>query len=306
MAVITNRAASALARLRNRAKLGGISYQHCLQLFMQEEFLRRLSLSPYKRHLVLKGGLFIYSLTRFQSRPTIDVDFLMKGLPNGEAQVKAMVEGIIATDSGNDFVTFSMGKIKPIALEKQYPGLGIQLIGHILNVRVPFGIDLGVGDVITPAACERDVYAMLPDYTPPRLLTYSLESSIAEKLDAMLRRLELNSRMKDFYDVYYLSRHFPFDGNTLAKALQDTMDNRHTPCDDALFSRLASLETHEGMLRKWENFMHTLHHDTLPFGEVMHDISRLLAPVVHAVAHGEEFPRQWQPDKGWSDTQRDS
>lgn len=269
---------------------------------MQEEFLRRLSLSPYKRHLVLKGGLFIYSLTRFQSRPTIDVDFLMKGLPNGEAQVKAMVEGIIATDSGNDFVTFSMGKIKPIALEKQYPGLGIQLIGHILNVRVPFGIDLGVGDVITPAACERDVYAMLPDYTPPRLLTYSLESSIAEKLDAMLRRLELNSRMKDFYDVYYLSRHFPFDGNTLAKALQDTMDNRHTPCDDALFSRLASLETHEGMLRKWENFMHTLHHDTLPFGEVMHDISRLLAPVVHAVAHGEEFPRQWQPDKGWSDT----
>lgn len=302
MAVITNRAASALARLRNRAKLGDISYQHCLQLFMQEEFLRRLSLSPYKRHLVLKGGLFIYSLTRFQSRPTIDVDFLMKGLPNGEAQVKAMVEGIIATDSGNDFVTFSMGKIKPIALEKQYPGLGIQLIGHILNVRVPFGIDLGVGDVITPAACERDVYAMLPDYTPPRLLTYSLESSIAEKLDAMLRRLELNSRMKDFYDVYYLSRHFPFDGNTLAKALQDTMDNRHTPCDDALFSRLASLETHEGMLRKWENFMHTLHHDTLPFGEVMHDISRLLAPVVHAVAHGEEFPRQWQPDKGWSDT----
>ena len=301
MAVITTRAASALARLRNRAKQGGISYQHCLQLFVQEEFLRRLSLSPYKKHLVLKGGLFIYSLTRFQSRPTIDVDFLMKGLPNGEAQVKAMVESIIATDSGNDFVTFTLGKIKPIALEKQYPGLGIQLIGHILNVRVPFGIDLGVGDVITPAACERDVYAMLPDYTPPRLLTYSLESSIAEKLDAMLRRLELNSRMKDFYDVYFLSRHFPFDGVTLAKALHDTMDNRQTPCDDTLFSRLVSLENHEGMLRKWENFMETLHHDALPFGDIMRGISRFLSPVVHSAAVGEQFAQKWQPDKGWID-----
>lgn len=299
MAVITNRAASALARLRNRAKQGGISYQHCLQLFVQEEFLRRLSLSPYRKHLVLKGGLFIYSLTHFQSRPTIDVDFLMKGVPNGEAQVKAMVEDIIATESGNDFVTFTLGKIKPIALEKQYPGLGIQLIGHILNVRVPFGIDLGVGDVITPAACEREVYAMLPDYTPPRLLTYSLESSIAEKLDAMLRRLELNSRMKDFYDVYFLSRHFPFDGAALANALHDTMNNRKTACNDALFSRLSSLENHEGMLRKWESFMNTLHHDGLPFGEVMLAIRRLLAPVVHAVAAGEEFARKWHPDKGW-------
>lgn len=301
MAVITNRAASALARLRNRAKQGGISYQHCLQLFVQEEFLRRLSLSPYRKHLVLKGGLFIYSLTHFQSRPTIDVDFLMKGLSNSKAQVKAMVESIIATDSGNGFVTFTLGNIKPIALEKQYPGLGIQLIGHILNVRVPFGIDLGVGDVITPAACERDVYAMLPDYTPPRLLTYSLESSIAEKLDAMLRRLELNSRMKDFYDVYFLSRHFPFDGATLAKALHDTMANRQTPCDDTLLSRLASLEDHEGMLRKWENFMNTLHHEALPFNEVMRGISRFLAPVAHAVAESEGFARKWQPVKGWID-----
>lgn len=299
MAVITNRAASALARLRNRAKQGGISYQLCLQLFVQEEFLRRLSLSPYRKHLVLKGGLFIYSLTHFQSRPTIDVDFLMKGVPNGEAQVKAMVEDIIATESGNAFVTFTLGKIKPIALEKQYPGLGIQLIGHILNVRVPFGIDLGVGDVITPAACEREVYAMLPDYTPPRLLTYSLESSIAEKLDAMLRRLELNSRMKDFYDIYFLSRHFPFDGAALANALHDTMKNRQTPCNDALFMRLSSLVDHEAMLRKWENFMNTLHHDDLPFDKVMNDIKQLLGPIVHAVALGEAFSQKWQPGKGW-------
>lgn len=97
MAVITNRAASALARLRNRAKQGGINYQHCLQLFVQEEFLRRLSLSPYKKHLVLKGGLFIYSLTRFQSRPTIDVDFLIGRFGTESRRVAAgRIQGLIS------------------------------------------------------------------------------------------------------------------------------------------------------------------------------------------------------------------
>lgn len=92
MAVIKNPAASVLARLRNKAKALNMSYQHCLQLFMQEEFMRRLSLSPYRRHLVLKGGLFLYSVTGFQSRATLDVDFLMRGLRNTEQEVQEMIE----------------------------------------------------------------------------------------------------------------------------------------------------------------------------------------------------------------------
>ena len=96
-------AASVLARLKNKAKESGRSYQLCLQLFCQEEFLRRLEESKYVDNLVLKGGLFIYSLTEFDSRVTVDIDFLLRKIPNTPEQLRNVVEEIIAINTGNDF-----------------------------------------------------------------------------------------------------------------------------------------------------------------------------------------------------------
>ena len=101
-------AASVLARLKNKAKESGRSYQLCLQLFCQEEFLRRLEKSKYAENLVLKGGLFIYSLTDFDSRVTVDVDFLLRKIPNTPEQLKVVLEEIIATKTGNDFISFEI------------------------------------------------------------------------------------------------------------------------------------------------------------------------------------------------------
>lgn len=101
-------AASVLARLKNKGKESGRSYQLCLQLFCQEEFLRRLEKSKYAENLVLKGGLFIYSVTDFDSRVTVDVDFLLRRVPNTPEQLKKVLEEIIATPTGNDFVTFEI------------------------------------------------------------------------------------------------------------------------------------------------------------------------------------------------------
>lgn len=101
-------AASVLARLKNKAAKSGRSYQLCLQLFCQEEFLRRLEKSKYAENLVLKGGLFLYSLTDFDSRVTADVDFLLRKMPNTPEQLQAILEGIIATQTGNDFITFEI------------------------------------------------------------------------------------------------------------------------------------------------------------------------------------------------------
>ena len=98
-------AASVLARLKNKAAKSGRSYQLCLQLFCQEEFLRRLEKSKYAENLVLKGGLFLYSLTDFDSRVTADVDFLLRKMPNTPEQLQAILEEIIATQTGNDFIT---------------------------------------------------------------------------------------------------------------------------------------------------------------------------------------------------------
>lgn len=108
-------ASSVLARLKNKAKESGRSYQLCLQLFCQEEFLRRLEKSKYVDNLVLKGGLFIYSLTEFDSRVTVDIDFLLKRIPNTPEQLRKVVEEIIAVETGNDFVTF---EIKDVVIEK--------------------------------------------------------------------------------------------------------------------------------------------------------------------------------------------
>ena len=101
---MTDKAASVLAKLRNKAKASGISYQQCLQLFVQEEFLRKLSKSEYGDTLILKGGLFIYTLTNFESRATIDVDFLLRGYPNSIEDIKDLIGKIIDTPTGNDYI----------------------------------------------------------------------------------------------------------------------------------------------------------------------------------------------------------
>ena len=131
-------AASVLARLKNKAAESGRSYQLCLQLFCQEEFLRRLEKSKYAENLVLKGGLFIYSVTDFDSRVTVDVDFLLRRVPNTPEQLKSVLEEIISTPTGNDFITFEIKDIAPIAVAKKYAGIGASIVARIKNTRTPF------------------------------------------------------------------------------------------------------------------------------------------------------------------------
>lgn len=209
---MTDIAASVLSRLKNKAKSTGKSYQLCLQLFCQEEFFRRLEQSKYCENLVLKGGLFIYTLTKFESRVTLDVDFLLRKLPNTPEQMRTVIEEIVRTPSDNDFMTFEIKEVSAIALEKKYAGIGASLVCHIKNVRVPFSIDFGVGDVIVPCSEKRNIPTQLSGFASPKINTYSLETTIAEKIDAILNLMEYSSRMKDYYDIYYLSRKIDFDG----------------------------------------------------------------------------------------------
>ena len=217
--VMADKAISVLAKLRNKAKASGISYQQCLQLFVQEEFLRKLSKSGYEDNLILKGGLFIYTLTNFESRATIDVDFLLQAASNSIEDVKVLIGKIINTPTGNDYISMTAKGFEEISPQRKYHGISAQIIAQIKNVRVPFNVDIGVGDVIVPCAEERTINTQLPDFEAPIIKTYSLESTIAEKFDAILQRFELTGRMKDFYDIYYLARTFDFDGARLQTAI---------------------------------------------------------------------------------------
>ena len=157
-------AASVLARLKNKAAESGRSYQLCLQLFCQEEFLRRLEKSKYAENLVLKGGLFIYALTDFDSRVTMDVDFLLRRIPNTPEQLRAVMEEIIAASTENDFITFEIKSVEPISVAKKYAGVGASLIARIKNTRTPFSIDFGVGDVIVPEQEKRKIPTQLENF----------------------------------------------------------------------------------------------------------------------------------------------
>lgn len=290
-------AASVLARLKNKGKQSGRSYQLCLQLFCQEEFLRRLEKSKYAENLVLKGGLFIYSVTDFDSRVTMDVDFLLRRVPSNPEQMKKVLEEIIATSTGNDFVTFEIKDIAPIAVAKKYAGIGASLVARIKNTKTPFSIDFGVGDVIVPNQEKRRIPTQLEDFEAPMVNTYSLETTIAEKIDAILSLMEFSSRMKDYYDIYYLANKFDFDGNILSNALQKTFENRGHAFTTEQFEAVMSFADDEGMQKKWKAFCRKIDVKTDNYSIVLRTIQKFLIKPFMAAINEEFFCEYWIANK---------
>lgn len=276
--------ASVLARLKNKVAESGRSYQLCMQLFCQEEFLRRVEKSRYADNLVLKGGLFLYTLTNFDSRVTVDVDFLLRQMPNTPEQLRAVLEEIIAADTGNDFITFEIKSIAPIAVAKKYAGIGASMIARIKNTRTPFSIDFGVGDVIVPQQEKRTIPTQLLDFEAPTINTYSLETTVAEKLDAILSLMEFSSRMKDYYDLYYLANHFEFDNAVLAEAMRKTFSNRGHHFTAEQFEQVMNFDADEGMQKKWKAFTRKIDTETDDFSTVLKTIEAFLTEPFAATA----------------------
>ena len=294
-------AASVLAKLRNKAKAAGISYQQCLQLFMQEEFLRKLSKSGLKKFLVLKGGLFIYTLTNFESRATIDVDFLLRDMSNSINVVETLIDEILKVPTGNDYIEMTASGFEEISPQRKYHGISAQIVGKIKNVRVPFNIDMGIGDVIVPHAMEQKIQTQLPNFEAPVIFTYSLESTIAEKFDAILQRFELTGRMKDFYDIYYLARTFDFDGAKLQAAIFETLQRRGTHYDRNSFKRVVSLAEDTDMQKRWKYFLKAIKDDSLEFSVVIEEMQTFLEPVFKAIVNEDEWQGEWESNiSRWS------
>lgn len=291
-------AASVLARLKNKAAESGRSYQLCLQLFCQEEFLRRLEKSKYAENLVLKGGLFIYSLTDFDSRVTVDVDFLLRQMPNTPEQLKTVLEEIIATPTGNDFITFEIKDVAPIAVAKKYAGIGASVVARIKNTKTPFSIDFGVGDVIVPKQEKRKIPTQLSDFDALTVNTYSLETTIAEKIDAILSLMEFSSRMKDYYDIYYLANKFDFDGKMLTEALKKTFENRGHAFTVEQFEQIMNFADDSAMQKKWNAFVRKIDAKTDDYSTVLKTMKAFLAEPFVAAVKSEAFTEKWSAANG--------
>lgn len=227
----------------------------------------------------------------------MDVDFLLRRVPNTVEQMKKVLDEIIATSTGNDFVIFEIKNIAPIAVAKKYAGTGASLVARIKNTKTPFSIDFGVGDVIIPNQEKRRIPTQLEDFEAPLVNTYSLETTIAEKIDAILSLMEFSSRMKDYYDIYYLANKFDFDGNILSNALRKTFENRGHTFTTEQFEAVMSFDDDEGMQKKWKAFCRKIDVKTDNYSIVLRTIRKFLIKPFIAAINEEFFCEYWIANK---------
>lgn len=298
---IKDMGASVLARLKKQAKETGINYQTCLQIFAQEEFLRKLELSRYTENFILKGGMFLYIISNFEGRPTMDIDFLLRRMSNDIDEMEAIIKEICQIDTHNDFINMEVIEIREIMPEKKYAGISISLMAHIKNVRIPFTVDVGVDDVIVPGAVRRTVATKLEGFKAPDIYTYSLESTMAEKFDAILKRMTASSRMKDFYDIFFWSQIFNFDGRVLQEVFVETLQHRGTSYERDSLEKIKAFDQNEFLQKLWDNYNPGPGLEKPDFSSVLNQIDRFIGPLYEAILREEEFFETWSAkEKVWS------
>lgn len=295
--LMADKARSILDRLKAKARNKDKSFQLLLQLFCQEEFLRRVQHCKYNKNLVLKGGLYLYSLSNFEGRPTMDIDFELQQYLNSITDIEHMIKDIISVETGNNYVKFNIVRITPIAEQRKYNGVRIKMIGNIKNTRTPFNIDLGVGDIIVPKPEKKNVPTQLNDFEEPEVLCYSLESTVAEKFDAVISRMELSSRMKDYYDLFYLAHSYKFDAGTLKDAIIQTLKNRGTYYEKDTLEKILRFKNDGAMQLKWGSFIKNIseHDKKISLSEVLQVVYIFLSPIFTAILQGKELHCFWNP-----------
>lgn len=259
-------------RLLNLAKSEGHDYMKVLVRYLHERLLYRISVSEYKSHFLLKGSSLLYAFDMFKARPTIDIDLLGEGINRDSEYLESVFSRIARVDCPVDGVIFDAESIEshPIAAEKKYPGTCITMTAHLDTIIQPVSIDVGFGDIVTPCPLSLD-YPLLIDCVPQvKLYAYSLETLIAEKFHAMVDRDEGNSRMKDFFDVFYLFKNHDIDRELLKEAITATFKNRGMVYRDNL--KLFTTDFAKDLRRniQWNAFLRKIRwEETITFEEVM-------------------------------------
>lgn len=278
---LKNIGASVRARLLQVAKASGQSFDLVLTRFALERLLFRLSQSPHADRFVLKGAMLMMSWFEDPHRGTRDLDLLGFGDPEPEAML-ATFRDILALND-DDGVEFDVGalRVDRIREELEYGGLRLRTTAAISGAKINLTIDIGFGDALEPGAEMLDYPTMLA-FPAPRLRAYARETVIAEKFQAMVALGRANSRMKDFYDIWILSKSFDFAGDRLARAIAATFARRETavPVDlpDALTLAFANDEQKQ---RQWNAFIRDVSANPGSLEDVVTSLAEFLMP--HAI-----------------------
>jgi predicted nucleotidyltransferase component of viral defense system len=300
--VISDVAHSIHQRLLNLAREQGRPFQELLQHYTLERFLYRLGQSPYADRFVLKGALMFRVWEGPLSRPTRDIDLLGRlqhSVENLVDVVRTLCDQEVAQDDGLVFHRDSV-QGEAIVEAAEYSGVRVRLLATLGRARVPLHVDVGFGDAVVPGPVPIHLPTLL-DFPPPVLQGYSRESAIAEKLQAMVYLGEINSRMKDFYDIWVLASRFAFEGATLADALRATFERRATALPAAPLALSETFAVRRDKQRQWRAFIRRqIPEEAVPsFEEVVAGLRRFLLPVIDRLAVGEAFEGRWAPGGPW-------
>lgn len=296
----SNLPASVRQRLLNLSRTRREDFNLLLARYAIERCLYRLSRTRHGDQFVLKGAMLFGVWTDEFHRPTKDLDLLAFGDPSAE-RLHDVFADICAVDVEHDGLVYQKETIRitEIREDDEYRGHRVELQATLAKMRISLQVDVGFGDTV--GLEEPGRYPTLLSFRPPLIRMYPKEYVISEKLQAMVALEERNSRMKDFYDLWFMSNRFPFEGVALRNAIYRTFERRKTPLPATLPVALSALFSESPLkITQWEAFLKRLRlegGDTL--GEVVQGIGEFLMPVLTAAARGEPFDYTWPPGGPW-------
>jgi len=295
-----NLAASIHQRLLNQARETGRPLNELLQYYAIERFLYRLSKSTYKGDFVLKGALMLNVWGLEGSRSTRDID-LLGHTSNAIGQIVKSMRKICLQAVELDGLEFDPKSVQGerIKEDADYEGVKVTFTGALGKAKVHMQIDIGFADVVNPAPILT-AYPSLLQMPAPRLRVYPIETVVSEKFQAMVVLGEVNSRMKDFYDLWLLAINFEFDGHRLQKAIQKTFENRETAFPDGIPIALTP-EFAKNKEAPWQIFLKRSHleKDVPSLAEAMIVIRSFLVPVLGACYSNKRWESIWSLKNKW-------
>lgn len=299
---VVNLAASVRQRLLNFARERNEDFGLVLTKYGLERALYRIAQSKHRDLFVLKGALLFELWTEQRYRPTRDADFLARG-QNSPERFAAMFREICDANVQDDGVRFDATTVtaEHITEDADYEGIRVKFVGLLENARIPIQIDLGFGDVITPAPVEAELPTLL-GLPAPRLLTYPRESVIAEKFEAIVSLGLANSRMKDFHDIRSLCQEFSFDGGPLSEAIKKTFAKRGTklPSGNPL-AFTSEFFNDEDKEKQWSAFCNKnrTYIAEISLETLCGEMAAFLMPLIESLRSNEEFSMKWPAGGPW-------
>jgi len=298
---VKNLSASVLARLRNQAKKSNQTFNEVLTYYGLERFLYRITKSEYEGKFVLKGALVMVTWGASPMRITKDMDLRAFIQPDLQSVIGVMRD-ICNTEVEADAIQFDPDSIRAEQIVETaiYPGIRVRLMGFIERVRIPLQIDMAFSGPIVPEPKIR-TYPTILDLPPPQIRSYPTEAIVAEKLDAIIQLGAINTRMKDFYDLWKIQSGFEFKGSLLLSSIRSIFDSRQTrlPEKTPIGISMSFAKDNQSL---WEAFLRRIgesNPEIISFEHVIEDVWNFVEPLIQSLREDRPFNVAWSPETGW-------